>query len=394
MKLLKYFSLIIMLVLLALLTGCEEKEPDKTVYFYGWGGDEKVNSWLDGYVKDNLKERYNIKFVRVGMNIDDIISLLSNEKMAGKEDGDINIIWINGANFSLAKELEILQKIDTSKIPNYKDNIAEDEQYLYYDFETEIENFEVPFGKAQFVFIGNGDKVDSMPKTAEELLKYAKENPETFTYPAAPDFTGNAFVRNICYSIVGYDKISQASEDKEELRSLLMPAFDYLNELEPYLWQNGATYPKEESMMQKMYSDGILNITMSYTALIGPRNIIDGKFSPSSETFVFNDGNIGNSHYLAIPCNSPNLDDTYKVLNFILSAEAQASKLDINNWGDLPIITYDKLDQDEKQIMDKVYSNFDDSIVVEKILENSQLELSAKKTVLIEELWGEEVLNK
>ncbi len=388
-------KILLILTALSLLVGCSPTQEDDTitVRLYGWGGDENVNAWLDGYVKDTLKSEYNINLVRVGMNIDEILSTLSNERIAGKEDGDIDLVWINGANFSVAKELELLKQIDTTQISNYN-NISDESQYLYYDFGTEIDNYEIPFGKAQFVFVGEEDSSGNLPTSSSKLLDYVKANPGTFTYPSPPDFTGNAFVRNIAYDIVGYEKIESASEDVEELREVLMPAFDYLNEIEPYLWEEGKTYPREESSIQQMYSDGILDYTMSYTALLGLRNIEDGNFSTDSKTFVFENGNIANAHYLAIPFNSQNDEYTYQVLDFLLSAEAQSSKLDPSNWGDLPVITYDTLSDEDQEVISSVYSNLETQIDIEGILENSKPELSAQKTLIIEQLWEEEVLNK
>ena len=49
-----------------------------TVTYYGWGGSDSHNSWIDGYVADRLKEEYNITLNRVGMNIDEILNNLLN----------------------------------------------------------------------------------------------------------------------------------------------------------------------------------------------------------------------------------------------------------------------------------------------------------------------------
>lgn len=386
-------NIFIFMLSLVFITSCsniDKKQEEITVRFYGWSGDTMVNSWLDNYVKDTLKEEFNINFERVGMDITDIISILSNEKATNKQKGDIDIVWINGANFATAKEYGILQEIDVDNISNYSKNIDSSAPYLYTDFGESIDNYEVPFGIAQFTFIANTKNIDTFT-SSEELLSVAKNNPGKVTYPAATDFTGSAFIRNICYDIVGYEEIENASSNKEELRTLLKPAFDYLNELKPYLWQNGETYPKEETILQKMYQDGQLNLTMSYTALLAQRNVEEGIFPNTSKSFVFESGNIGNSHYLAIPFNSPNTEAAHTVINFLLSVEAQASKLDLSNWGDLPVLTYSKLTDEDKIIFDKNNVSQEN---LEAITKNSLPEVSGEKTVIINELWEEEVLKK
>ena len=42
--------------------------------FYMWGGDDKLNNWIDGYYADRLKEKYDINLRRVPMNIEDILA--------------------------------------------------------------------------------------------------------------------------------------------------------------------------------------------------------------------------------------------------------------------------------------------------------------------------------
>ena len=51
-----------------------------TVNFYGYGGNEVMNKWFDTYVIPQMKEKYDIKVKRVGMNIDDIMNKLLSEK--------------------------------------------------------------------------------------------------------------------------------------------------------------------------------------------------------------------------------------------------------------------------------------------------------------------------
>ena len=51
-----------------------------TVTFYGWGGSQQTNSWIDGYLSENVKKDYDITVKRVGMNIDEILNSLLNEK--------------------------------------------------------------------------------------------------------------------------------------------------------------------------------------------------------------------------------------------------------------------------------------------------------------------------
>ena len=50
-----------------------------------------------------------------------------------------------------------------------------------------------------------------VPESAGELKEFVEKNPGKVTYPALPDFTGSAFVRNIIYEICGYEQFMDMS---------------------------------------------------------------------------------------------------------------------------------------------------------------------------------------
>lgn len=365
----------------------------KTVNFYGWGGDPAINKWLDEVVAKSLKEKYDITLNRVSMNIDEILNKLSNEKQAGSTKGDIDVVWINGENFYTAKKNQLLYGPITDKITNYNKYLNTEDLEVNYDFGNKIEGMEVPYGKAQLVFVSDSAKVKDFPTSTEKLLEFAKANKGKITYPAPPDFTGSAFVRNVIYDIVGFDAINNAKADKEEIYKVIKPAFDYLNELEKYLWEEGKTYPKETSVINKMYQDGQMLMTMSYTPLFAAQKIELGEFPATSQTFVFDKGNIGNTHYLAIPFNAPNKDAGLALINHIISSEMQTTKYDVKNWGDLPVFDVNKLSSEEKSTLSKV-DNGKGILTPEELLSKRKPEVSAEKVTIIEKLWEEKVLKE
>ena len=90
----KLWLLILSVVLIFNLAGCSTKTVNNgnildqdfeelleaakgtTVTFYGWGGSQQTNSWIDGYLSENVKKDYDITKKRVGMNIDEILNSL------------------------------------------------------------------------------------------------------------------------------------------------------------------------------------------------------------------------------------------------------------------------------------------------------------------------------
>ena len=45
-----------------------------------------------------------------------------------------------------------------------------------------------------------------LPTNTDEFMEFCKANKGKVTYPALPDFTGSAFVRNVIYDICGYEQ--------------------------------------------------------------------------------------------------------------------------------------------------------------------------------------------
>jgi len=369
------------------------KAKGTTVNFYGWGGDERINKWIDTQLAPNVKENYDITLKRVPMDIDQILNKSLGEKQAGKSKGSMDMIWINGENFYTAMKNQLLYGPFTQDLPNYKKYIDQNSKEVQYDFGYEIKGYESPYGKAQFVLINDSAVTPETPKNAQQLLEFAKKYKGKVTYPAPPDFTGSAFVRNIIYDIVGYDKIASIGDDKEKLKTAIQPAMDYLKELSPYLWQEGKTYPSSIAQLDNMFADGELVMTVSYNANSVAGMITTGRFKDTSRSLIFDKGMIGNTNYLAIPANASNIDGALVVINAILSPEIQASKYDPKNWGDLPVLDNNKLSSQEIELFSKIPLG-KGVIPQDQLLSKRLPELPADLIPVIEEVWQSQIPGK
>lgn len=364
-----------------------------TVNFYGWGGDQRVNQWIDEILAPSLKEKYNVKVNRVGMNIDDILNKLLGEKQVDKKNGSIDVVWINGENFYTAKKNGLLYGPFTKKLANFNKYIDKDSHDANYDFGFLIDGYEAPYGKAQLVFIYDSAKLSNVPRNYQELLKLAKENPGKITYPAPPDFTGSAFIRNMICDIVGFENIKDIEPDKEKVKEAIAPAIEYLKELKPYLWMKGEAYPATVAQLNNLFADGEILLGMSYTPYLAAGKIQTGDFPETTDTFVFENGNIGNTHFLAIPFNSPNKEGAMVFINHVLSVEMQASKYDPNNWGDLPVLDSSKLNEEEKKVFENIKLG-KGALPQETLLSHRIPELPADVIPIIEEIWMENIPKK
>lgn len=367
-----------------------EKAKGSSVNFYGWGGDDKRNQWIDSYVIPKVKEQYDVTVNRVPMDIDEINNLMLAEK--DSTDGNIDVVWINGENFANAKENGMLYGPFTKQLPNYNDYVDENSSSVNSDFGEPVENMEAPYGGAQFVFIYDSSKIDTPPKNAQELLELAKVNPGKITYASLPDFTGSAFIRNIISDIQGYEDFMDKNLTKDQLKEMLKPTIDYLNELKPYLWNEGKSYPPDNPTLANMFADGEVIMAMSYNPNNASIGYADGLYDENVRTFVFDKGNIANTHFLAISKGAKNKAGAMVLINFILSPEAQISKAYPDTLGDLPIISYDKLTDEQKKMYDEIPTG--ELTLSNKVLDEHKIpEMPAQIVPLIEEIWEEEVLN-
>lgn len=368
-----------------------EAADGSTVSFYGWGGDEALNQWLDNVYAPALKEKYNITLDRVPMDIEDVLNQLSNEKQAGETEGPIDMIWINGENFATARDNDFLYGPFTEQLPNFQDYVDEEDPEIKYDFGYPIEGYEAPYGKAQFVLIGDKEKMDQAPANAQEFLEYAQANPGQVTYPALPDFTGAAFVRNIIYEFVDPAEFQDMEADKEVVREAIAPAFDYLRDLNPHLWNEGQTFPQDQPQLNNMFMDGELALTMTYGAFDAAIGIENGEYPESAQTFIFDNGTIGNTNFIGIANNSTNKAGAMVAINEMLSPEMQLSKYE--ELRTIPVLDNDALDEDQQAAFDAVDPG-PGTLPQDLLLENRLPEMPAHLVPIIEELWLEEVVGQ
>jgi len=362
-----------------------------TVNFYGWGGDEDRNEYLGTTVAKALKDQYDITLNVVGMDIDQILSQLSGEKQAGTQTGTIDMIWINGENFRSARENGLLFGPFAQYLPSYQKGVDPADTENQTDFGYPIDGYEAPYGKAQMVLIDDSARTPETPASAQELLAFAQKYPGRVTYPAPPDFTGSAFVRNIVYELCGYQQFQTMEADKETLRAAVEPAMEYLRQLNPYLWNQGKTFPSTSGEVENMFLDGELVLNMSYSPYTVSTGIAKGTYPATARTFLLDNGTIGNTNYIAIACDAPNKAGAMVVINYILSAEGQLSQYQALRT--IPVLSGKLLSQEEKDAFGAVELG-EGVLTQEELLSKRLPEMPSALVPLLEQIWLEEVVGK
>lgn len=319
----------------------------QTVDWYMWGGSPSVNGLVNGLFAKELKEKYDITLRQVPVkDIAEVVSKLVVEKEAGKTSGgSVDLMWINGENFRTCKGQGLLYGPFADRLPNQalvdgkKASIAN-------DFGTPVEGMESPWGSAQVVMIYDSARTPEPPRTLAALLEWIRSHPGRFTYPAPPDFTGSAFIRHLFYHAGRPAAHWQGPYTATELDQAAQATYRLLNDLKPYLWRQGSTYPDSPVRLDSLFADGEIDFTFSYQQSAASRGIIDGLMPATTRSYVFSEGTIANTHFVAIPFNATDTAAAMVVANYLLSAEAQLAKADPRTWGDFPIIDPTRLPLD------------------------------------------------
>ncbi|MBA3609853.1 MAG: ABC transporter substrate-binding protein [Rubrobacter sp.] len=368
----------------------EEAARGTKVNLSMYGGDDAINAYVDDYVIPELKKKHDIELTRTPLNdTADAVNKLLNEKQAGKDEGTIDLVWLNGENFATGADASLWYGPWAEELPNAK-YIDWESPSINRDFGYPVEGREAPWGKAQFVMIHDSEKVKDPPKTMDELREWTEDNPGRFTYPAPPDFTGNAFTEQVFYGVTGGPKPYQKPFDEKVFEEKSPEFSEFLNDIEPNLWREGETYPETSTKLDELYQNGEVWLTMSYNPLLAQRQISKGLFSKSTRTYLFEDGTLNNTHYLAIPSNGPNKAGAQVVANFLESPEAQVEKQDPDGWGDLTALSVDRLPEDARKKLSEPEGTA--TLSTQELEKNRVPEARSEWLLAIEDAWKEKVL--
>lgn len=320
----------------------QNEAKGQTVYFNAWGGNEATNGYLTWAAKE-AKTRFGIDVRHVKItDTADVVKRVQTEVAAGrKTDGSIDLMWVNGENFRKLKNEGLLFGPWAQNLPNW--SLVDLNRPVLSDFSVPTEGYESPWGMAQLTFIADRAKTPTPPRSAVDLLNFARANPGRLSYPKPPDFHGTTFIKQV---------LLELSPDKTLLQQALKPGafagatqalWVYLDQLHPSLWRNGKNFPASAAEMHRMLGDGELKISLTFNPNEAANLIATKQLPVTAYSFGFSGGTIGNVHFVAIPVNAKAKAAAQVFANFLLSAEAQVRKADIRVWGDGTVLNVSKL---------------------------------------------------
>lgn len=302
----------------------------QTVNWYIWGGSDSINAFVDGFYGKALKERYDITLNRVPVaDTVDAVNQVLSEKQAGVDPGVVDLIWINGENFFTLRQADLLYGGWSRRLPNSA-LVDWDNPALNLDFGHPVETYESPWSSAQFQFVYDSERMTAadLPRSYAELKTWACEHPGRFTYiaPGPGGFLGTRFVKGALYELSGGPAAWQ-SFDPATWERWAPELWGYLNGLEPCLWRQGETYPKDEAELKGLFANREVDFSMTNDITGAGTGIQAGLLPATSRAFVFDANMIGDFNYVAIPANAPHKAAALVLANLLLEPEFQAAQI-------------------------------------------------------------------
>ncbi len=329
-------------------TGIEAKARGQTVYFNAWAGSESINAYLQ-WAGAQTQRLYGVKLEHVKISdTAEVVKRVRAEKAAGKANGTVDLVWINGENFLAMKREALLFGPFAESLPNFAFVDVAGKPTTRIDFSEPVEGFEAPWGMAQLTFFADRKRVPAPPRSIPAMLDFARANPGRLSYPRPPDFHGMTFVKQALTELCPDRQVLYRPYTPQAMAGAAAPLWAYLDALHPHLWRAGKLFPQNAAAVRQMMADGELLIALTFNPNEAANEIAAKRLLDSVYSYQLSGGTLGNTHFIAIPFNASAREGAQVLANFLLSPAAQARKADIAQWGDPTVLAVDKLPPSER----------------------------------------------
>ena len=229
----------------------------ETVYFYAWGGEPRINDYIDWAAKTVL-ERFGVRVIHVKVSdTAEAVSRVLGEKAAGRtKGGAVDLVWVNGENFAALKRNGLLLPAAWSdRLPNYRFVDVENKPTVARDFTVPVEGLEAPWGMAKLVFFYDSARLSDPPRSAAALGEWIAKNPGRFTYPQPPDFSGTTFLKQLLLELAPDPGVLVDAASDQNFAAATGPLFAWLDAAQPNLWRGGRAFPRDYGSLRRLLAD-------------------------------------------------------------------------------------------------------------------------------------------
>ncbi len=320
----------------------------QTVYWNAWGGDPRTNAFI-AWAGEQTEDLYGVAIEHVKLSdTGEAVSRVVAEKAAGKtEGGGIDLIWINGPNFLAMKEQGLLHGPFVESLPNARFLDLTPGSAATTDFTVPTDGLEAPWRLARFVYAYDTARVAEPPFTTAGFVDWAAANPGRFTHPVPTNFIGATFLKQALIGLLPDPSVLQEPPTDESFAEVTATLWGWYDVLRPNLWQEGRTFPENESLQQQMLNDGVVDFAMYFDPAAPAAAIAQGLLPETVRVHVPDGGTIGNVSFVAIPFNAANREGAMVVANFLLEPATQAHMQNIEVLGSFSVLDPGKLSAEE-----------------------------------------------
>ena len=363
----------------------------QTVDWYMYGGDDTINTFVTGYVADQLKAQgVTLNQVKVTDTVTVVDKILA-EKQAGKTAGSVDAVWINGENFATGQQAEAWycgydRMLDNAKYVDFGNPAVAN------DFGLPVEGCESVWQQANSALVYDSSKLQPADvASVTALFDWAERNPGQFTYPAPPDFTGSMAVRTFLYDTVKGAQALAGPFDQGKYTPAAEQLWQRLNDLAPSLYKQGETYPASGADVEKLFANGEIAAYLTYGPGSVGKQVEKGVFPKTTREAVFDVGNISNYNFVAIPANSADKAGAQVLANVLLDPKTQLEFYRTS--GTFPGIDLEKVTPEVRAQFEAV-STSESVLPLTELTKNAQPELVSAYVTKVEKDWKTNVLQK
>jgi putative spermidine/putrescine transport system substrate-binding protein len=186
----------------------------------------------------------------------------------------------------------------------------------------------------------------------------------------------------------GYEQYTGA-DFKETLWNEKSPqVFEYLKELEPYLWRKGETYPPTENRLQELFANGEIWMMPVFISNVA-EGLANGQFPKTTQAFTLPGISLNDPSFTAIPINAANPAGAMILADILASPEGQLQKFKPDVWGDPPLLNTQKVSSNLQSEFAKVEAGY--GIPLKDLIASTVPVVNAEYTTRLEQAWEEQI---
>jgi putative thiamine transport system substrate-binding protein len=318
----------------------------QTLYWNAWGGDERTNAFI-AWTGNEVQRRYGITLRQVKLkDTAEAVTRVVAEKSAGRDtNGSVDLIWLNGPNFLAMKSQGLLYGPFSATLPNYVYVDTLHKRSNVIDFTVPVDGLAAPWRLAQLVFMYDSarQRPAELPRSAPELLAFARQHPGRVTHPTVRNFLGVTFLKQALYDLVPDPAVLQQPATDATFGAVTAPLWAWYDQLRPTLWREGREFPESGPAERQLMNDGAIDIHMSFDPAEAAVSIASQLLPASVRVFVMAKGTIGNTSFVAIPYNAAHKEAAMVVADFLLEPATQARAQDPTWGGNLTVLDLAKV---------------------------------------------------